>query len=155
MALEDETLTLPFFSRAAFKTLVSGSVRELKTPSSPIDLSSSSTINDLDGSGNYANVGPILKPPPGMCIPFEYANVSGSDCSGILTVQPEIHAEPRARVADTEAPTKLPDYTNVQVAASEEIAKNFGVTLKKLPGLPGPPVPPRSEFNFASKATDE
>ena len=45
-----------------------------------------------------------------------------------------------------------PDYTNVQVAASEEIARNFGVTLKK---LPGPPVPPRCEFNFAGSTSSD
>ncbi|XP_011499576.1 PREDICTED: phosphoinositide 3-kinase adapter protein 1 [Ceratosolen solmsi marchali] len=136
----------------SFKAHLLGNVRELKTPNSPIDMSSSSTIHDLDGSGNYANISPILKPPPGLCIPFEYENVSGSDCHNILTIQPEIHAEPRAHITKTETLSNLPDYTNVQVAASEEIAKNFGVTLKK---LPGPPVPPRCEFNFASKVTDE
>lgn len=116
----------------------------------------------------YANV---HAPPHGMCIPsFQYMNVnrsSADSCVNVLTVRPEIHAEPTAKDDDDEVnenenendevtqldspkiinTESMPDYTNVQVAASEEIARNFGVTLKK---LPGPPVPPRCEFNFTT-----
>lgn len=126
-----------------------------------------------------------------MCIPFQYVNITAAQQSttdNILTIQPEIHAEPSKplqieeeidndddssendtdnenanKVEEPESPKILntdhetltqvenvPDYTNVQVAASEEIARNFGVTLKK---LPAPPVPPRCEFNFAAATT--
>ena len=131
-----------------------------------------------------------------MCIPFEYVNINTKALRqareakqeqqpNILTIQPEIHAEPvnsnsileevsndeNENVSDdSEVPVpQSPKILNTDivdiesevqekecasVAASEEIAKNFGVTLKK----PGPPVPPRSEFTFIttiSEAKDE
>ncbi|KAL7300367.1 hypothetical protein TKK_0006988 [Trichogramma kaykai] len=193
----------------SFKPNVS-SAEEPRTPNcTPVD-----SVDTVDGpmtgchpmSMNYANLGPICSPPPGMCVPpFEYVNVSLPGASNpvwekpsqqqhqpnILTIQPEIHPEPsnlsnieemsndeNENVAEDSSPPPLPDSpkilntdnndavgnvdaeqqqdasidgttsaepsTSSGVAASEEIAKNFGVTLKKS----GPPVPPRSEFTF-------
>ncbi|XP_016840215.1 phosphoinositide 3-kinase adapter protein 1 isoform X2 [Nasonia vitripennis] len=178
-----------------------GSTRDLKTPSTPIDASREFLANCDDGKSNqinYADVSPILIPPPGMCIPFQYVNIAAQQptTDNVLTIQPEIHAEPskplkikeeidddddssendtdnenadkvEEKIEEPESPKILntdqetatqvlkqvenvPDYTNVQVAASEEIARNFGVTLKK---LPAPPVPPRCEFSFAEATT--
>ncbi|XP_014232165.1 uncharacterized protein LOC106656047 isoform X2 [Trichogramma pretiosum] len=193
----------------SFKPNVS-SAEEPRTPNcTPVD-----SVDTVDGpmtgchpmTMNYANLGPICSPPPGMCVPpFEYVNVSLPGASNtiwekpsqqqhqpnILTIQPEIHPEPsnlsnieemsndeNENVAEDSSPPPLPDSpkilntdnndavgnvdaeqqqdaridgttsaepsTSSGVAASEEIAKNFGVTLKKS----GPPVPPRSEFTF-------
>lgn len=113
-------------------------------------------------SNNYANV----TPPPGMCMPFQYMNLK----ENLLTVQPEIHPVPddddddlplppppppppdSPKILNTDNQEDVPDYTNVQVAATDDIARNFGVTLKK---LPPPPVPPRSEFSLPSGSAEK
>ncbi|XP_033231155.1 phosphoinositide 3-kinase adapter protein 1 isoform X2 [Belonocnema kinseyi] len=64
-----------------------GSVREPKTPSSPIEASDYLDIEDIKKAHSYANFNPTSSilaplppppPPPGMCIPFEYMNITPS-----------------------------------------------------------------------------
>lgn len=148
------------FLLTAFKPLNDG--KEPTTPDTPVEAKSNGSM-----SSNYANV----TPPPGMCIPFQYMNLKDNN---VLTVQPEIHAEPdddddddllplppppppplqeeEHKILNTDCSEDVPDYTNVQVAASEDIARNFGVTLKK---LPPPPVPPRTEFSLSSSSAEK
>ncbi|XP_014213966.1 uncharacterized protein LOC106643378 [Copidosoma floridanum] len=188
-----------------FKPNTSSSAKEVKTPMTPTDFpgAGANTEQSLTVANsskvylnnNYANVLPIMTPPPGMCIPFQHMNITReplnstsnnkptNENGNVLTIQPEIHPEPsRAKkfvetpdekddelsnendankMPKTESPKvpntnheaavtdNRPDYVNVQVAASEDIARNFGVTLKK---LPVPPAHQRCEFNFYAPA---
>ncbi|KAJ8675748.1 hypothetical protein QAD02_011534 [Eretmocerus hayati] len=168
-----------------------GVARDATVSNTPNALDQPSSTNKArfhQNSTSHTNLLPPAPPPPGMCIPFDYVNISPATCnsvnitskpeaSNVFTVKPEIHAHEDAmgdgvsgRISNDdnneqqedeaseqsqseditpESPkilnTELPEYTNVQIAASEEIARNFGVTLKR---LPAPPVPPRCEFNF-------
>ena len=77
---------------SAFKA--DGTVKEPKTPSSPTEASDYLDLDDIKKAHSYTNLNPNSwisvplpppPPPPGMCIPFEYMNITPSGASTPLT----------------------------------------------------------------------